>query len=189
MSAHGKIGVELVPPGCRHDCRRAGLAHYSRFWWDRQNVRMEVSALDNAVVVASLAAVVVVGLAGCSDSIPPAPPADISEGTAQITVGDQGLGPVHTVTCNSTEAITTISTGDDASGTTSAVDASKAPATLFVKIRNLAGFTGNYWEGVDGKAEVDMKGRVYTITGTATGFTDDSPSFRATKPFKIEVSC
>jgi len=140
-------------------------------------------------VVAALVALVL-GLAGCSDSPEYQPPAGaLPAGTAQVSIGGQDVGTSDAVACTTIETVTTISTGEEAAGTTSAVDSAIEPTALFVKIRNLGGFTGNYWQDVDGEAEVDTAAGTFTITGRANGFATDKPSFRTAEDFEIKVAC
>jgi hypothetical protein len=58
-----------------------------------------------------------------------------------------------------------------------------------VSINNLGGFTGSYNAGLGGNADVTMTGRTFAITGTATGFATDQPSFRKDGTFDIKVAC
>lgn len=149
--------------------------------------------MNNRLV--AVAAVILSGAVGCSDSAPEyqRPPTALPAATAQVSVGGQDVGTFSAVQCLTTQFVTTISTGDDASGTTSAVDAADGVTALFVKIRNLGGFTGDFWQGLDGRADADITGPMFTITGTATGYHTDSrvlgPNFLATENFEIKVSC
>jgi ipoprotein LpqH len=136
-------------------------------------------------------AAVTLALAGCSSGPPEYEPAPgtLVAGTAQVTVNGQDAGTTEAVQCDSTGPLTTITTGDQASGVTAMVSNQDELVAETVTIRDLGGFTGSYNAGLGGDAEVTMTGRTYDITGTADGFKTDSPSFRASGTFAIKVSC
>lgn len=149
--------------------------------------------MDHRIVAAAAAVVLASGMTGCSTPTPtPAPrpgQGEMAAATARVTVNNQDLGTTNAVACSPAGSLTTITTGDPASGTTAVLDNARGLVTKSVSITNLAGFTGSYWQGLDGSAEVHMTGRTYMITGTAAGFTADKPSARTSAPFAIQVSC
>jgi hypothetical protein len=59
----------------------------------------------------------------------------------------------------------------------------------WVKIRNIDGFTGSFWEGGVGSARVDLTDSVYTITGSAYGINSSNPNKVITTDFKISAEC
>jgi lipoprotein LpqH len=93
------------------------------------------------------------------------------------------------VECSPIGWLTTITTGDTAAGVTALVSNETGLTAKAVSINDLGGFTGSYMEGLDGKADVSMKGRTYIIRGTADGFETDNPNVRATGTFAIQVAC
>jgi lipoprotein LpqH len=130
-------------------------------------------------------------IAGCSSEPPeykPAPGALVA-GTAQVTVNGQNTGTTAAVQCSSTGYLTTIDTGDQASGVTAMISNKEELTAESVAINNLGGFTGSYNAGLGGTATVTMTDRTYDITGTADGFDTAKPSFRASGTFSIKVSC
>jgi ipoprotein LpqH len=147
--------------------------------------------MDNRLISAAAAVLIVGGLAGCSSTAPTPPPPQgtVPEGTAQVTINDTDLGRTETVTCATAGALTTITTGDAAAGTTSVIDNANALTAKSVSIHNLGGFTGSYWQNLDGQARLHMTGRTYVIAGTAAGFNTEKPSARSTGTFTIRVSC
>jgi lipoprotein LpqH len=149
--------------------------------------------MDRRRLAAAAAVVLASGMAGCSTSTPtPAPQpgqGEVAAGTARVTVNSQDLGTTDAVACSPAGPLTTITTGDPASGTTAILDNAHGLTAKSVSINNLAGFTGSYWQHLDGSAEVHMTGRTYLISGTAAGFSADQPSARASAPFAIRVSC
>ena len=110
-------------------------------------------------------------------------------GTAQVSVNGQNVGTTEAVGCSSAGSLTTITTGDQASGTTVLVSNKEALTAASVGINNVGGFTGSYNAGLGGTAKVTMTGRTYDISGTADGFNTDNPSFRTSGTFAIKVAC
>ena len=126
----------------------------------------------------------------CSHGPSVAHPRDaVPAGTAQVKLGDSVTGSTEAVVCTPVATSTIIKTGDNAAGTTSTVTNADTLAVASVDIRNIAGFTGSQWTGLQGDAKVHMTGQTYVITGTARGFTFDNPSATAMQPFTITVSC
>jgi hypothetical protein len=85
--------------------------------------------------------------------------------------------------------LTTITTGNEQSGSVAVVSNEGDLSAQTVGINDLGGFTGSYNAGLGGEATVTMTGRTYTISGTAEGFRTDDPSFRADGSFTITVAC
>lgn len=147
--------------------------------------------MDNRFAVVASATAVIASLAGCSNT-PPEPAlraGEVPVGTAAVTVNGQDLGRTDAVSCVREGARTTITTGDEQAGTTTVVSNNKGLATKSVSIRNLAGFTGTYWDGLDGTIAVHTAGATYEFSGEAVGFNADKPSQRATGSFVIKVAC
>ncbi|GAC1410598.1 MAG: hypothetical protein NVS4B6_28400 [Mycobacterium sp.] len=134
---------------------------------------------------------VTVALAGCSDQAPAAqsPPGSLSAGTAEVTINGTRADTTHTVHCSSDGAVTTINTGDDKSGTTSAINTSERAVVQFAQFRSLNGFTGSYWAQLGPTAGVNVVGRTFVMNGTADGFNDSNPSARISQTFSIRVAC
>jgi hypothetical protein len=137
------------------------------------------------------AAAVTAVAAGCSsDSEQAEPqPGTLVSGTAEITVNGTDLGEFDSVSCAPAGSLTTITTGDDTSGSTVVISNAEELITESVSIRELCGFTGSYKRGLGDEAEVSMTGNTYTVSGTADGFATDKPSFRTTGTFTIKVAC
>nr|WP_228768765.1 lipoprotein LpqH [Mycolicibacterium malmesburyense]CRL70788.1 hypothetical protein CPGR_01714 [Mycolicibacterium malmesburyense] len=136
---------------------------------------------------------IALGLAGCSSPPDYTPPkGELVAGTAQVTVNGQDAGTTDAVQCNTTGYLTTITTGDQASGVTAMVSNKEELAVESIGINNVGGFTGSYTAGVGDPteaADISMTGRTFDISGTAEGFNTDKPSFRAPGTFEIRVSC
>ena len=132
-------------------------------------------------------------MAGCSSPPDYSPPqGELVAGTAEVTVNGRDAGTTDAVQCSTTGYLTTITTGDQASGVTAMVSNRDELAVESVGINNVGGFTGSYTAGVGDTAEaadISMTGRTYDISGAADGFDTDNPSFRATGTFTVRVSC
>ncbi len=59
----------------------------------------------------------------------------------------------------------------------------------WVKIREIDGFTGSFWEGGVGSAHADVADSVYTISGSAYGINSSNPNKVVTTDFKISAEC
>jgi lipoprotein antigen len=59
----------------------------------------------------------------------------------------------------------------------------------WVKIRNVDGFTGSFWEGGVGDAHVDVTNDAYTISGSAYGINSSNPNKVVTTDFKLIAEC
>jgi lipoprotein LpqH len=136
-------------------------------------------------------AAVLLAVAGCSSGPPEYKPAPgtLVAGTAQVTVNGQNVGTTEAVQCTPAGSLTTITTGDQASGVSALISNKDELTTEAVGINNVGGFTGSYNRGLGGNAKVTMAGRTYDITGTADGFDTANPSFRTAGTFTIKVAC
>jgi ipoprotein LpqH len=145
--------------------------------------------VQNRFNAAALALLVVGGLAGCSSPAPAARAAGtVPAGTAEVSINGADLGTTDSVSCTNVGSLTTIKTGDDKSGTVSSVDNSHGLTVQSAEISNLGGFTGSYWAELGPTAKVQVTGRTFLMTGSATGFNVDNP-IRAMETFSIRVAC
>lgn len=140
--------------------------------------------------IAALTAVAAMSAACSSSPQPAAPPGTLSPGTAQITIDGRDVGITHAVSCSPAGFLTTITTGDDASGISAMVSNEDELTAESVSFRNVGGFTGSYNAGLgEPTATVRMTGRTYDISGTAQGFRTDNASFSAQSRFTVKVAC
>jgi ipoprotein LpqH len=149
-------------------------------------------AVKNSVAFIAAAALMIGGSAACtsgemsakreSGTLPP--------GAAQLTIDGKELPTTRAVECAPPEQyLTTITTGNDASGATVMVSNAGKLTVEFVRIRNLNGFTGDYNRGLaGGDATVALTENTYQIAGAAFGYGTKSPE-PTTAPFTIKVSC
>jgi lipoprotein LpqH len=148
-------------------------------------------AVKNGVAFIAAVALVIGGSAACSsgDLSAKREPGTLPPGTAQLTIDGKDLPTTRAVQCAPPEQyLTTITTGNDASGATVMVSNAGKLTIEFVRIRNLNGFTGDYNRGLGGNATVALTDNTYQIAGAAFGYGTESPE-PTTVPFTIKVSC
>jgi Mycobacterium 19 kDa lipoprotein antigen len=131
----------------------------------------------------AIACVVVAGVAGCAQA------QTTPLRAARLTIG----GATHTTrppACSQLQSYRTIDIRDR-DGQVEAVVLHSAYRAIprWVKIRNIDGFTGSFWEGGVGSAHVDLTDSAYTITGSAYGINSSNPNKVTTTDFKISAEC
>jgi Mycobacterium 19 kDa lipoprotein antigen len=135
---------------------------------------------NRMVVIAFL---VVVCVAGCAQS--QTTPLKV----ARLTID----GATHTTrppACSQMQSYRTIDIRDH-DGQVEAVVLLSADRAIpqWVKIRDIDGFTGSFWEGGVGSAHADVTNSAYTITGSAYGINSNNPNKVITTDFKISAEC
>ncbi len=128
--------------------------------------------------------------AGCSSG-PPAlklPNGAFPSGTAQVTVNGSETGRTHEVECESIgRGLTRISIGSAGTRTTLLVGEARTPKE--VAFDNVEGFTGSYWQDLQGSARLAVVDQTYTLSGTAAGFNAEQPYIRTVTDFTVKVAC
>lgn len=131
----------------------------------------------------ALAFVVVAGVAGCSQA------QTTPLRAARLTID----GTTHTTrppACSQLQSYRTIDIRDRDGQVEAVVLLSGYRAIpQWVKMRNIDGFTGSFWEGGVGSAHVDLSNSAYTITGSAYGINSSNPNKVITTDFKISAEC
>jgi hypothetical protein len=131
----------------------------------------------------AIAAVVVAGVAGCAQA------QTTPLRAARLTID----GTTHTTrppACSQLQSYRTIDIRDRDGQVEAVVLLSGYRAIpQWVKIRNIDGFTGSFWEGGVGSAHVDLTNSAYTITGSAYGINNSNPNKVITTDFKISAEC
>lgn len=126
---------------------------------------------------------VVAGIAGCSAA------QTVPRKAARLTID----GATHTTrppSCRQDQMYRTINIPDHDGGIEAVVLLSGYRVMpQWVKIRNVDGFTGSYWQGGVGDAHVDLTNDAYTITGSAYGIKSANPNKVVTTDFKIVAEC
>ena len=109
----------------------------------------------------AVAFILIVGVAGCGQA--PTTPAK----AARVTID----GATHTTrpaACSQIQSYRTIDIGDQNGHVEAVVVLSGSRAIpQWVKIRNVDGFTGSFWQGGVGDAHADVTNTAYTITSGA----------------------
>ena len=139
--------------------------------------------MDNRLVAVAAVALVVAA-AGCST-----PPAALGGTTAKVTINGQSTGGPHPIRCTQSGWSWRIATPDEQKGFTADLGTGDEVVAQSVDFRDFGGFTGTYWKGNLGEAEVTSMGGRYTITGSADGSFTDNPSNEVTATFRIEATC
>jgi hypothetical protein len=108
---------------------------------------------------------------------------------ARVTVD----GATHTTrpaACSQIQSYRTLDIGDQ-NGHVEAVVLLSGSRTIpqWVKIRNVDGFTGSFWQGGVGDAHADVTNAAYTISGSAYGISNSNPNKTVTTDFKIIAEC
>jgi hypothetical protein len=144
--------------------------------------------VKSVVCIALLAPLMIVG---CSTDpgLPQLRPGELSAGTAQVSISGRPAVASESVRCVPAGAQTAITTGGEESGTAATIDTSGALTPLSVEVRNVGGFSGSYWHGLDDEPDVTLTGRTYLIEGTAMGYGEENPTERVAEEFSIQVAC
>ncbi|BBY00980.1 lipoprotein LpqH [Mycobacterium seoulense] len=140
--------------------------------------------MQNRLLTVVLALVaVVVSVAGCGGA------QTVPRKAARLTID----GATHTTrppACSQTQQYRTIDIKDRDGGVEAVVLTSGYRVMpQWVKIRNVDGFTGSFWEGGVGDAHADVTNDAYTITGSAYGINSSNPNKTVTTEFKIIAEC
>src|ERR1700747_2712264 len=118
----------------------------------------------------AIAFVVVAGIAGCAQ-------AQTKPLRAARLPIDGATHPTRPPACSQLQSYRTIDIRDRDGQVEAVVLLSGYRAVpQWVKIRNIDGFTGSFWEGGVGSAHVDVTNRAYTITGSAYGINSGNPN-------------
>jgi hypothetical protein len=129
------------------------------------------------------AVLIIASVAGCAET------QTVPRKAAHLTMA----GATHTTspaTCRQDQGYRTIDISDRG-GKVEAVLLLSAARVIpqWVKIRNVDGFTGSFWQGGVGNARADVARGAFTITGTAYGINSDNPNKVVTTDFKVAAEC
>ena len=139
--------------------------------------------MDNRLV-----ATVAVGLAAAAAGCSP-PPAALGATTAKVTIDGKSTGDAHAVVCSQTGWMWNIKTPGEPTTLTAFLNTDGEVSVQSVDFRDFGGFTGTFWQGRVGEAEVTGRGGKFTIDGSADGSFKDNPSNAVTATFHIEANC
>lgn len=133
-----------------------------------------------AVVVLVIAGV---GLAGCGQA------QTTPRKAARLTI-DGATHSTRPPSCSQNQQYRTIDIKDHDGGVEAVVLTSGYRVMpQWVKIRNVDGFTGSFWEGGVGDAHAEVTNDAYVITGSAYGINSSNPNKVIATEFKISAEC
>jgi hypothetical protein len=136
---------------------------------------------------AAIAAVLAATVAGCGAA------QTLPRQAARLTID----GNTHTArppACSQMQGYRTIDIVDHSGGLDGRVEAvvllsGERVLPQWVKIRDVGGFTGSFWQGGVGDARVELAQNTYTIAGSAYGINKSNPNKTITTDFKITAEC
>ncbi|MBE1552179.1 hypothetical protein GGC64_006266 [Mycobacterium sp. OAS707] len=131
-----------------------------------------------------LVAVLIAAGSGCS----PHSTQLLQTHTIDVRINGQRTGD-HLVKCQQVQWLWNIQTLKSDPGLTAQVQTGKTVVAKSVQIDNVAGFTGDFWEGTTGNAQASVDRRTFTIRGTAEGYYHNNPNDRSTATFEITTDC
>lgn len=141
---------------------------------------------NRLVTAAGVALIVVAGVSGCATV------QTVPRKAAHFTLD----GNTHTTrppACSQDQGYRTIDIRDR-DGQIQAVVLLSGDRAIpqWVKIRNIDGFNGSFWQGGVGDGHVDLARSTYTITGSAYGLSSSigsNPNKTVTMEFKLVAEC
>jgi len=129
------------------------------------------------------AALVIASAAGCAET------ETVSRKAAHLTIA----GATHATSpaaCRQDQGYRTIDISDR-DGKVEAVVLLSGDKAIpqWVKIRDVDGFTGSFWQGGVGNARADVARTAFTITGSAYGINTGNPNKAVNTDFRITAEC
>jgi hypothetical protein len=126
-------------------------------------------------------------VAGCAQA------QTVSRKAAHLTID----GVTHTTrpaACSQNQGYRTLDIPDGVPGGDGRVEAvvllsGDSAIPQWVKIRNVNGFTGSFWQGGVGDARAEVAKETYTISGSVYGISSSKPDKVVTTDFKITAEC
>jgi hypothetical protein len=110
--------------------------------------------------------------------------------TITVTVDGKNASAGLVPSCHQQDKLWTIEAGNKDSGLTVILTVAGAQTKAeSVQIRNLAGFTGQFWADTVGQATATVLKLGFTINGEAQGSYAETPNKSVTAKFDISASC
>ncbi|BBX75470.1 lipoprotein LpqH [Mycobacterium shinjukuense] len=145
------------------------------------------------------AAILVVGLSGCSSNksttgggttTAGGTTASPAAGGPKVIIDGKDQNVTGSVVCTTAAGNVNIAIGGAATGIAAVLTDTNPPEVKSVGLGNVNGVTLGYTSGTgQGNATATKNGNTYKITGTATGVDMANPMSPVTKPFEIDVTC
>jgi lipoprotein LpqH len=167
---------------------------------DQEIEKRRVAMKREVMITAGAAAMLAVGLAGCSGgsksvSTPNGGVAAASESNTKVVIDGKDQNVKGQVVCASTAGSVNIAIGGPAAGPGggtgigAVLTDANPPAVTSVALGNVNGVALGVG-GTTGSAKATKDGKSYKITGTASGADLSNPmAGPVTKPFEIDVTC
>jgi lipoprotein LpqH len=127
---------------------------------------------------------VAIGAAGCSSA-----PAALGNHDAKVMINGKATNALQPVVCTQTGQSFEIQTVDKEPGFTATIRLGDTLTAQTVDIRNLANFTGTYWDDNLGKAQAKVSQGKFNVSGEAKGSFADKPNQSTTATFDITTNC
>jgi len=139
--------------------------------------------VHNRLLAVAFILIAAAGVAGCGQA------QTTPRKAARVTI-DGTTRTARPAACSQIQAYRTIDIRDE-NGHVEAVVVLSGYRVIpqWVKIRNVDGFTGSYWQGGVGDAHADVTNSAYTITGSAYGINSSNPNKTVNTDFKIIAEC
>jgi ipoprotein LpqH len=140
------------------------------------------------------AAIVVAGLAGCSNNksnTSSSSSTSSSASTEKVTIDGHNQNISGQVSCTASGGNLNIGIGDPTNGIGAVITNANPPVVHSVGLGNVNGLTLGYSDAApsQGNAQTTKDGNSYKITGTVTGVDMANPQQPVTKPFEMDVTC
>ena len=139
---------------------------------------------NRLAALATVALIITVVVSGCAEA------QTTPRAGARLTIGDN-TWTASPAECSQEQAYRTINIANHAGWVQAVVLLSgERVIPKWVKIRNVDGFSGSFWEGGVGDAQVKRASDKYTIRGSAYGINNNSnPNKVVTTGFTIIAQC
>jgi ipoprotein LpqH len=135
-------------------------------------------------ITAAAVSVVAIGLAGCSSGTNA-----LGTHDARVSINGKATNALQPVSCTQNGTSWTIQTTDKEPGFTALIELGDQVTAKTVDIRNMANFTGTYWNDNLGKAKATVQNGEFSISGEAKGSFADKPNQPTTATFDINTHC
>ena len=140
--------------------------------------------MTGTVAISAGALVVTAGVAGCAT-----PPPALGTHTAEVTINGRDTGSRFPVSCSQFGWDWKVETLDKTPGFIAMFETGDASEPKAVQIRDVGGFTGDYWKYTTGDAQFRIDNGDFVLDGTAVGYTSAKPNKTTSATFAITTHC
>ncbi|KUI36910.1 hypothetical protein AU195_16730 [Mycobacterium sp. IS-1496] len=146
--------------------------------------RIAAATRHRLTVIGGVVSAVALATSGCSGGY-----SALGTHTAQILINGVDIGERPRISCEQVQWVWYVQTLRDAPGFSAQVRTGDTVEPRAVRIDDLGGFTGSYWDGTVGAAAASIVEGTLMLTGTAEGHYSDAPKEDATARFAIRTDC